>query len=361
MRIKPQIHSKYLQIAVTLNLFIVVILQIIHNVISEDTEERLPNIIFNNYIIVGIGKILAIYYHRLAMAKAVDYLRVIYPSKAIERKYQLGDYFKFYSRLEMVIWTFYRMVGPSFLLLPLFQSFINIWLRGKFSFILPLHMWGFDEANIGESSPWVLYILYYLLGGWCCLSVGMSITACDLLLYGMIIQLCQHFDLNSKQILELSPGNEMEALEQLKKIGIQHQKIMELAKEVNRIFGPSIIFSVMSSSFILCLVTYQMLDDVPYFTILKSFILLLYESKQVIITCYMGQKIMECSSLVNESLYMHNWVDGSVKYRRHVLIMLLCTAQPFVLYIGGIADITLVTLKVVYGNAYRLFTVFKST
>lgn len=70
-----------------------------------------------------------------------------------------------------------------------------------------------------------------------------------------------------------------------------------VANEINNIFGLSIIFSVMSSSFTLCLVAYQMLDDVSMFTIVKAFILLLYESKQVIITSYIGQKLKECVSM----------------------------------------------------------------
>ncbi|XP_061387641.1 putative odorant receptor 85d [Musca vetustissima] len=299
------------------------------------------------------------YYRRQALPRVLKTLDEIYPENREEEKYNLKKYFRYYSRIEKFIWSFYRVVGPVYVTLPLVQSLRCIWTMGQFTLFLPLSLWKMGDPM--DNQWWLLYIVYYMIGAFSAISSGMTITGCDLCLYSLITQLCMHYDLLSRRILELQPAEGEDLV--TKKLHIlirQHRQITDLANEINRIFALSIIFSVMSSSFTLCLVAYQMLDDVSMFTIVKAFILLLYESKQVIITCYVGQKLKECSSLVNASLYAHSWYDGSPKYRRCVLFMLLCTMEPFVLNFMGIADITVITLKEVYGNAYRLFTVFKS-
>ncbi|XP_075165044.1 odorant receptor 85b-like [Haematobia irritans] len=359
LTMEPHRFYKYLQVILTLNFIFVVLLQNMYNATANDVAEvLLPNIIFANYNFVSFGKLMAMYYHRLTMTRNLEELKDLYPERKIEEKYQLERHHRMFSRLQFFIWNFYRMIAPPFLFLPLIQSTVNLWINGEFSYLVPISMWAIStNPNMG----WKTYLFCYFSGGWVCICSGMSIVACDLLLYGLISQLCLHFDLISQLILEIAPDDEREGLAKLSEIVKYHRKVMELARKINSIFGPSIIFSVMSSSFILCLVTYQMLDDVPMSTIFKSFTLLIYESKQVVITCYLGQKVMEHSSLVNESLYSHKWYEGSVKYRRQIAFMLMCTSQPFILQVGGIADITLLTLKVVYGNAYRLFTVFKTT
>ncbi|XP_075167920.1 odorant receptor 85b-like [Haematobia irritans] len=293
LTMKPENFSKYLQIAVVSNLIFVVTLQIIYNCTATDPdgdEELTANIIFANYNIVGFGKLLAIYYHRLIMVETLYSLRDIYPLKNFLNEYCLKGHYKFYSCLEFFIWLFYRCIGPTFVFLPLMHSLINFAVERKFSYLVPISMWGIP---VGPDNSWIVYILSYITGGWCCFCAGLSITACDLLLYGLITQLNVHFDIISQKILQLEPFNEQTTLKEMNEITDYHRKVMGLAKNINTIFGPSIIFSVMSSSFTLCLVTYQMLDDVPISTVLKSLVLLMYESKQVVITCYMAQKVME--------------------------------------------------------------------
>ncbi|XP_073845431.1 odorant receptor 85c-like [Musca autumnalis] len=357
---KPRRYSKFLQLAISLNQILTILLQIIYNITTEDEGvDELANVIYMNYIIVGLGKLLTMYYRRQTLVQVLKTLEEIYPENHTEEKYNLKNYFKYYSRLETVIWTFYRIVGPLYTTLPLLLSLMNILSIGKFTLLLPLSLW--KMGNPMDNQWWLKYIFYYVIGACSCILSGLTITGCDLCLYNLITQLCMHYDLLSQRILELDPAkDEQKASKELNVLIRQHLMITDLANETNNLFGLSIIFSVMSSSFTLCLVAYQMLDDVSMLTIVKSFILLLYESKQVIITCYIGQKLKEYSSLVNESLYAHRWYDGSTKYRRCVLIMLACTSKPFVLNFIGIANISVITLKEVYGNAYRLFTVFKS-
>ncbi|XP_005179301.1 putative odorant receptor 92a [Musca domestica] len=353
MTIEPRKFSKYLKITITLNQILIIVLQIIYNLTTQDEGvDVLTNIIYINYNVVALGKLLSMYYRRQTLAKVLEILDGIYPTQRIEEKYNLNSYFRYYSRIETFIWSFYRLVGPVYVTLPLVQSLKSIWTLGKFTLILPLSLWKMGDPL--DNDWWLTYLFYYLIGAFSSISSGMTITGCDLCLYSLITQLCMHYDLLSQRIMELQPAaGEENATKRLGILTRQHLIVTNVANEIN-------IFSVMSSSFTLCLVAYQMLDDVSIFTIVKAFILLLYESKQVIITCYIGQKLKECSSLVNASLYAHSWYDGSTRYRRRVLYMLLCTMQPFVLNFMGIADITVITLKEVYGNAYRLFTVFKS-
>ncbi|XP_061386198.1 putative odorant receptor 85d [Musca vetustissima] len=273
-----------------------IVLQIVYNLTTQaEDEDFLTNIIYINYNFVALGKLLSMYYRRQALPRVLKTLDEIYPENREEEKYNLKKYFRYYSRIEKFIWSFYRVVGPVYVTLPLVQSLRCIWTMGQFTLFLPLSLWKMGDPM--DNQWWLLYIVYYMIGAFSAISSGMTITGCDLCLYSLITQLCMHYDLLSRRILELQPAEGEDLV--TKKLHIlirQHRQITDLANEINRIFALSIIFSVMSSSFTLCLVAYQMLDDVSMFTIVKAFILLLYESKQVIITCYVGQKLKECVS-----------------------------------------------------------------
>lgn len=86
--------------------------------------------------------------------------------------------------------------------------------------------------------------------------------------------------------------------------------LSRLAQDVNGIFAPSIIFSLASSSFILCFSAYQLLDDVSFVFAVKVLLLLCYEMKQVVITCYYGDRLIE--SVGAAFLYAFNYIAINV-------------------------------------------------
>ncbi|XP_012162260.2 odorant receptor 85b-like [Ceratitis capitata] len=280
-----------------------------------------------NYTTVGAGKILFLILNRHLLLKSYTQLQAIYPSEAVERHYKLDRYLLIYKRVETLLYNFFKYILIVYLVSPIVQSFYDLWSNGAYSYRMPTIIW--YPVPLEES------------------------------LLDSVSQLMLHLDLLAQRILELQPA-EQGSMNDLKAIIEYHQRILTLAQDVNSIFAPSIVFSLASSSFILCFSAYQLLEDVSFIFALKVLLLLGYEMKQVVITCYYGDKLMDSSANLFNVVYAHDWTDGTPAYKRLVLIMLIRTYRPIALNVAGIADVSLITLKQVLSTSYQIFAVLKT-
>ncbi|XP_018803913.1 PREDICTED: putative odorant receptor 92a [Bactrocera latifrons] len=295
-----------------------------------------------NYTTVSGGKILFLVYNRRLLLRSHCQLAALYPSAAVERHYKLEHYLRIYAHVQTLLYNFFKYILIVYLTYPIMQSFYDLWSSGVYSYIMPTLFW--YPVPLEQSLFCAAFI----------------ILSADLCLFSSVSQLMLHLDLLAQRIKELQPAEEG-SLNALKSIIEYHQQILTIAKDVNSIFAPSILFSLASSSFILCFSAYQLLDDVSFVFALKVFLLLGYEMKQVVITCYYGDKLMDSSANLFTAVYAHNWTDGSPVYKRLVLFMMVRTYRPIALNVAGISDVSLITLKQVLSTAYQIFTVLKTT
>ncbi|XP_017465587.1 PREDICTED: putative odorant receptor 85d [Rhagoletis zephyria] len=318
-------------------------------------SERIEAIGILNYTNVAIGKIFSLIYNRGLLLKNYCELERIYPSVAVERHYKLGRYLRIYARVKSFLHTFFVYILIAYLLFPIAHSFYDLFSTGAYTYRMPAMFW--YPLSVEESL--LAYLFYISLQCVSCCCAAIVILSADLCLYNTVAQLLLHLDMLAQRILELQPA-EKGSMRALKAIIEYHQTILLLAQDVNDIFAPSIIFSLASSSFILCFSAYQLLGDVSFVFGAKVLLLLCYEMKQVVITCYYGDKLIESSSRVFDVLYAHDWTFGSPAYKRLVLIMMLRTHKPIALNVAGIADVSLITLKQVLSTAYQVFAVLKT-
>ncbi|CAD7014844.1 unnamed protein product [Ceratitis capitata] len=308
-----------------------------------------------NYTTVGAGKILFLILNRHLLLKSYTQLQVIYPSEAVERHYKLDRYLLIYKRVEILLYNFFKYILIVYLVSPIVQSFYDLWSNGAYSYRMPTIIW--YPVPLEESL--LEYVVYLIFESYTSFSLGTIILSADLCLFSSVSQLMLHLDLLAQRILELQPA-EQGSMNDLKAIIEYHQRILTLAQDVNSIFAPSIVFSLASSSFILCFSAYQLLEDVSFIFALKVLLLLGYEMKQVVITCYYGDKLMDSSANLFNVVYAHDWTDGTPAYKRLVLIMLIRTYRPIALNVAGIADVSLITLKQVLSTSYQIFAVLKT-
>ncbi|XP_014103608.3 putative odorant receptor 92a [Bactrocera oleae] len=309
-----------------------------------------------NYTTVSGGKILFLIYNRCLLLSNHCQLAALYPSAAMERHYKLEHYLRIYARVQTLLYNFFKYILIIYLIYPIAQSLYDLWSSGVYSYIMPTLFW----YPVPLEQSLYVYIVYLLFACFCSFCAGLIILSADLCLFSSVSQLMLHLDLLAQRISALRPAQEG-SLSALKAIIEYHQKILTLAHNVNSIFAPSILFSLASSSFILCFSAYQLLDDVSFIFVLKVFLLLCYEMKQVVITCYYGDKLMDSSANLFTAVYAHNWTDGSPVYKRLVLFMLVRTYRPIALKVAGISDVSLITLKQVLSTSYQIFTVLKTT
>ncbi|XP_037895357.1 putative odorant receptor 92a [Glossina fuscipes] len=344
---------------VVISATIVAILQL-WQILTSDTSDphRVQNVVFITYFTVGLGKILNILYRRSILIECLSELEEIYPDKEMERKYNLEHYLKRYRRAEYFFWNFAMFLISVYNLETIVRSFLQLYLTGRYGYLLLVRIY----TPFPYDGKLLVYLCYFTLGSITGAWIAVIIAATDLYLLGCVLQLCLHFELLTKQLMELDTRilTESEAIKKLNAIAKYQSELIRLSRKVNRTFSGSMIVSLSAASFIICFLLFQLLGDVQLVDIAMVLILLLNESKQVLLICYCGDKLLISSQRFNESLYMHNWVDGSVRYQRHLLFMLLYAHNPIMLNLLDITDITLVTLKEVYGAAYRFFTVLKT-
>ncbi|XP_037941919.1 odorant receptor 85f-like [Teleopsis dalmanni] len=148
----------------------------------------------------------------------------------------------------------------------------------------------------------------------------------------------------SQNISEINP-EDPDCVCQLKNIIKEHQILLRLVKKIDGIFSPSVLLSLMSSSFILCFTTFRLLNEKSLLLVSLSILILGFEMKEVVIICYIGNLLMDNSSKMFDALCTQNWLRSSLEYKKMVLLMLMVTRRPVTLNISGIAEVNLVTLK----------------
>ncbi|XP_055919517.1 putative odorant receptor 92a, partial [Eupeodes corollae] len=189
---------------------------------------------------------------------------------------------------------------------------------------------------------------------------AVTILSLDLCLFSSLLQLCVHFDIINKNILLIEATKGEEAIILLKKQVVYHQEMLSLAEKLNSVFTPSVLFSLLSSSLIICFTGFQLLGEITLFIVVKAIFLLAYELKQVAITCFLGDKLIEISLKISDAIYEHNWYKGTPKYRRLVLMVLMRSQHSVALHIAGISDISLQTFRQVMSISYQIFTVLRT-
>nr|QKN21160.1 odorant receptor [Zeugodacus cucurbitae] len=353
----PEMRSyKYTRILIVLTILLMFLHQIGYILTPGRTfAEQSTAAGLLNYTTVSGGKILFLIYNRHLLLNSHCQLAALYPSASLERRYKLEHYLRIYAHVQTLLYNFFKYILIIYLLYPLVQSCYDLWSNGVYSYLMPTLFW----YPVPLEQSLLVYIVYFLFACFCSFCAGLIILSADLCLFSSVSQLMLHLDLLAQRISELQPA-EPESLSALKAIIEYHQKILILAHDVNSTFAPTILFSLASSSFILCFSAYQLLDDVSFIFALKVLLLLGYEMKQVVITCYYGDKLMDSSANLFNAVYAHNWADGSPAYKRLVLFMLVRTYRPIALKVAGISDVSLITLKQVLSTSYQIFTVLKT-
>ncbi|XP_055844558.1 odorant receptor 67c-like [Episyrphus balteatus] len=297
-------------------------------------HEKIYMLLYLNYYIVSVAKVISLIYHRETILQAFNEFRETHPAETLEKAYNLQTYTKKYKIIENVLVIFFWNLIFVFCVQPILLSFIDLVKDGKFTFNLTWMVWyGIEIPK--ENIP--IYLLISL------------------------IQLTMRFDVIRKNIMLIEPDNTNEGARKLiKEIGA-HQRFISLAKKLNTVFIPSVLLSLFSSSLILCFTGFQLLGEITFLIVIQAIFLLAYELKQVFIMCYLGDKMIEISLKISDAIYEHKWYNGTSKYKRLVLIVLMRSQHMVGLHVVGISEISLQTFKTVMSASYQIFTVLRST
>ncbi|XP_055837703.1 putative odorant receptor 92a [Episyrphus balteatus] len=318
--------------------------------------EALLNI---NYYFVAVAKIITMIPNRKRILEAFNEFHETHPGKCIlENAYIYQMHEKKYKLIEKVVVKFFWSAMIFYCFQALTVSFIDLVMKGTFTFNLPWMMVWYGIEFPKENVPY--YVFMYISQTWSIYVAASISLAMDLCIYSSIIQLNMRLDIICKNIINIEPDETNKAFKELQKEISAHQRFIRLAEKLNIVFTPSVLFSLLSSSLIICFTGFQLLGELSLFIVVKAIFLLAYELKQVAITCFLGDKLIEISLKISDAIYEHKWYNGTPKYRRLVLMVLMRSQHSVALHIAGISDISLQTFRQVMSISYQIFTVLRT-
>ncbi|XP_055844571.1 odorant receptor 85c-like [Episyrphus balteatus] len=247
---------KFLLIIGLCNVSIVLVAQILFGALSDvELAERTAGISYLNYFLVSIGKMISLIYNRSVMVKTLNEFRMIYPSKHLEKTFKLQKYLKKYLLIERFITGFFKSITIFYCIFPVILCLTELVRNREFTYRTPLMLWYPIEIR----NNYGFYIFTYLQQTWASFEVAIIILGTDLCLFSSLLQLCMHLEVIKRNILNIKPDKTEIAEKKLKKQIIYHQMVLRLAEKINDIFTPSVLFSLLASSFIICFTGYQLL------------------------------------------------------------------------------------------------------
>ncbi|KAH8383753.1 hypothetical protein KR009_010371 [Drosophila setifemur] len=266
----------------------------------------------------------------------------LYPKTTLERLYyRVNDHY--WPKTFIYLIRFY--IGSSTLVVvgPIFQSVWFYFSSGTYSYLHCYEYFAFDPKTGSVLRYLGMYVLEWLHST----QMVISNAGTDILLICFQVQICMHFTAMIRSIEEHVPSSENDYADRqfLARMVNKHNYLSNLQKELNDIFGSSLLLSLLTTAAVICTVSvYSMLQGVTLEGI--SYVLFLATSVlQVYLVCYYGQQVLELSEAIAFAAYSHDFQDASIAYKKSLLIIITRAQKPVELSAMNYLPISLETFK----------------
>ncbi|PZC74884.1 hypothetical protein B5X24_HaOG200799 [Helicoverpa armigera] len=142
---------------------------------------------------------------------------------------------------------------------------------------------------------------------------------------------------------------------------MQHQKALDVGKELQECFSEPTFAQLTVSLIIICATAFQLSmghsDNMVRLLSMGTY--LLNMTFQVFIYCYQGNQLSEESSEIAGAAYECPWYKCSVRVRRGLLIVMVRTRRALRLTAGGFTTLSLASFMAIIKASYSLFTLLQ--
>lgn len=264
-----------------------------------------------------IVRAVAIYHHKDLLMKLFHSLGEIFPAtRSAQRKHNIRKYFRSFKAF---------VIGYTCIFLVLF---VAITVKGIVEFILtgqaelPCKMWMPFDQN--EFYPAVYF--WMLIVAW---TTGFGSLSTDLLIISLLTLTSIGFDNIKRDLESLKDVPEEKKAKLVGKFVVQHNQLIDISKNLEKIFSLSILLNFVQSSLMICFLAFQISTTDDTRVVLQFTAYLATILSQIFMICHFGQKLINSSSDVASGVYNCGWQDmKDVKLRRSVLLLLLRAQKP---------------------------------
>ncbi|XP_030376367.1 odorant receptor 85f-like [Scaptodrosophila lebanonensis] len=317
------------------------------------------------FVINSDTKFVTYLWHRSSIQRVHARLAELYPQTTPMRlQYQVEKYY--WSRALRILIALY--FGASALMVegPLLESmymYVRDWLHmgrqhAQFSY---LHYYPFISLD-AEKPSLVGYIGTYLGENLHTLVMVNSNMGLDLWMVCFVGQLCMHFDYIGRTLQAYQPDRQHDVAdcEFLAHLVVKHQRLMEIQKEINSIFGESLILNLITTAGVFCTVgVYILLQGLDLEGV--SYLIFIFTAiAQLYLICYYGELITSLSTYVGQAAYSHTWYNASQAYKKQLLLIMLRSQRPAELSAMGFLALSVDTFKQLMSVSYRVFALIRT-
>lgn len=267
------------------------------------SSEFPPDIITTTSLVMCIGilllsfvKIMTIWWQRDELNAITMHLYDMCPRTPQEQLlYQVDDYVA-QAKRQMTIYAWVQMVMIwLFNLFPVMSSVVYWAMGGGWEVDFPYVIWypfdayprGIFEVVFGTQ----MAAAYFATAG---------ILGADMLLCGLVVQLCMHYDRLTHRLREYTPTGQTGSAAQkradyaeLKACVQLHDRLLWIGKTMDSIFGVCVLFNLVSSIIILCMLAFLVVMAGVSMASVKYLMTLVTSVVQIYLVCLLGERCID--------------------------------------------------------------------
>lgn len=263
--------------------------------------EILTQLFIGMYFISAMLKTLTIVHQKKAVMKLLGWFEANWPDdygrvkneNIIERYMRTNTLWM--SRYVYVSIASYITVNLS----PIFTMIIRYFQSGILKLLVPFNTW--IQYSHPDSDDYALVYGYLLYGS----HVASASSICfDTLFCLLLCHLCMHFKLLREEIKKSAdlPEHSQAIVSEkiLKQCIIKHQKLIEIAREMENIFNEVIFFNFSASSFNMCVDGFLFVVQ-PGLGKIRFFMMFATLMSQIFLLCWYGQELVDNVSIPSKN------------------------------------------------------------
>ncbi|EDW90779.1 uncharacterized protein Dyak_GE12451 [Drosophila yakuba] len=312
------------------------------------------------YMLSALVKFVAFMINRKRLLQLSNHLKELYPHKEqSQRRYEVNRFYL--SRSTQYVLYAYYFVMVVMALGPLLQScimYIVDFGKAEFSYkrIYPTRLTFDSENPLGYVVAYVIDFTYSQF------IVNVSLGT-DLWMMCISSQISMHLAYLANVLASLRPSPETEQQDCYLLAGIvrRHQLMLSLHKDVNHVFGLLLASNLFTTASLLCCIAYYTVVQGFNWEGISYMALFVSVAAQFYMVSSQGQMLIDLSTNIAKAAYESKWYEGSLRYKKEILILMTQAQRPFEISARGIIIISCDSFKILMTITYRFFAVIRQT
>lgn len=260
------------------------------------------------FILLSFAKVITIMWKQRQLTQLMhDLLRVFPQTHDAQLNYETAEYAAHAKRL-MVRYSWVQMVMIwLFNFYPMTNTLMGYVQRGAWEVDFPYIIWyPFDPYGSG----W--FELNYFSQISAAYFSASAILGTDMLLCGVVLQICMHYDRLRRSLRTYRPNGQRHGQRdcgRMREYVRQHNEVLRMSAALDDIFGETILFNLVSSVVIVCVLGFLVLTAGQSVKLLKYFITLITCTGQIYMVCLLGEMFIKSVSVSSNKNLFGNYLN----------------------------------------------------